>query len=131
MPNYQFKCESCEASFEKRLRISEYDAPQACPSCKSEEVSKLLGTTSFILRGDGWAGKNHRINRQMTRKNRRIVGKQDQMKRDAPVVTLAPNVDGERVDSWSEAKKLAASKGKDTTSYETYVRKEKTTGGKA
>lgn len=131
MPIYAYNCQSCGKPFEKRLRISAYDEPQACPFCDSADVERVMNKTSFILRGDGWAGKNHRINRQMAQKNQRLSGKQNDRKRDAPVVTLAPNVDGERVDSWADAKKLAASKGKETTSYDSYIRKEKSTGGKA
>jgi hypothetical protein len=41
------------------------------------------------------------------------------------VPSLAPNVDGERTDSWSDATKLAKSKGKDTSGYEKYARKER------
>ena len=51
----------------------------------------------------------------------------DLMKRDGPGITLAPNVSGERVESWADAQKLAASKGKDTSSYESLVRKERST----
>lgn len=131
MPVYAYNCQTCEKPFEKRLRISSYDEPQSCPFCDSTDVERVMSQTSFILRGDGWAGKNHRINRQMKQKNQRLSGKQNDRKRDAPVVTLAPNVDGERVDSWSDAKKLAASKGKETSSYDSYIRKEKSTGGKA
>ena len=48
------------------------------------------------------------------------------MKRDTNVGgSLAPNVDGERVDSWSDAQKLAKSKGKSAESYEPLVQKEK------
>ena len=122
MPIYAYNCQSCGKPFEKRLRISAYDEPQACPFCDSADVERVMNKTSFILRGDGWAGKNHRINRQMAQKNQRLSGKQNDRKRDA---------DGERVDSWADAKKLAASKGKETTSYDSYIRKEKSTGGKA
>jgi len=50
--------------------------------------------------------------------------KTEEQKRDAPPVTLAPNVDGERTDTWVEARKLAASKGKDPSSYDKMVKKE-------
>jgi hypothetical protein len=58
----------------------------------------------------------------MAAKNRRLDAKQRE--RPSPV-TLAPNVGGEQTDTWAEAQKLAASKGKDTTSYEPLVTKEK------
>ena len=59
----------------------------------------------------------------MERKNKVLDQKQNEKKRMMP--TLAPNVDGERVESWTEAKKLAQSKGKETTSYDAHIRKEK------
>jgi len=130
MPMYEYQCDQCGEQFERRLSISDFETPQDCPACGAGEATRKVGLSSFVLKGDGWAGKNARIKKQMTRKNRRLAGKEDQIKRDAPSVTLAPNVDGERVASWSEAKRLAASKGKNTTSYDSYVRKEKSAGGK-
>ena len=63
----------------------------------------------------------------MKRKNRRLSSKEEDFKRNDPAmqISLAPNVDGERVDSWEDAKKLAVSKGKDTTLYDSYIRKSK------
>ena len=46
------------------------------------------------------------------------------MKRDAPGMRLAPNVDGERTGTWTEAKKLAESKGKDASSYDPMIKRE-------
>jgi len=106
--------------------MARYREPQNCPNCNEGPVKKLItGGTGFILRGDGWAGKNNRINNQMRQKNRRLNSKQDRMKRDAPSVTLAPNVEGQQVGSWSEASKLAASKGKNTSGYDARARQEK------
>lgn len=99
--------------------------PQPCPKCGTENERAFRPTTNFILKGDGWAGKNARIKNQMREKNKKLDARQNEMKRDAPSVTLAPNVDGERVDSWSEAQKLAKSKGKSTESYEPLIAKEK------
>jgi len=126
MPVYSYQCENtdCNEMFERSLPISEYATPQACPVCDSA-TKKMITPVGFILKGDDWVGKNLRIKKQMSEKNRRLAGKENEMKRDAPAVTLAPNVDGERVANWSEAKKLAESKGKDTSSYDKMVRKER------
>jgi len=62
----------------------------------------------------------------MAEKNRKLKAKEEQMKRDAPGMRLAPNVEGERVDTWSEAKRLAESKGKDGSSYDPMIKKEQT-----
>jgi hypothetical protein len=78
------------------------------------------------LKGDSWAGKNMTLLSQMNAKNERLDRKQEEKKRDLKgIMRLAPNVGGERVDTWSEAARLAASRGKDVSSYEPMVRKEK------
>ena len=118
MPTYVYECQECHLEFEQVLRISECDAAQACPACQGA-TKKLVAPVSFILQGDGWPGKAIKVKGQMAEKNRRLDAKTP-----ASPVRLAPNVEGERVDSWSEAKKLAASKGKDTTSYDKQIREE-------
>jgi hypothetical protein len=66
-----------------------------------------------------------KIKQQMREKNRRLTAKGKVKLKDAPALTLAPNVGGERVDSWSDAKKLATSKGRDTAAYDAKIREEK------
>ena len=124
MPIYEYQCESCEHQFQKMLPVSQCSDPQSCGKC-GEGARKLISSVNFNLSGDGWAGKNARIKKQMEAKNRRLTARQNEMKRDAPSVTLAPNVDGERVDSWAEASRLARSKGKNTAEYDKRARKEK------
>lgn len=125
MPTYEYECNGCGERFDRFLRMSEYDQPQVCDCGGSGR--RLISAPSFILKGDDWVGKNLKIRGQMEAKNRRMGARQEEMKRDAPGVRLAPNVDGERVDTWSEASKLAASKGKDVSSYDAKVREEKKT----
>lgn len=121
MPIYAYRCEPCDHEFDKVLRLYEYNQPQTCPTCEGSDTKRLLTTPGFVLQGDGWPGKNIRIQGQMTAKNRRLNSKS----KDMPVGhTLVPNVDGEEVGSWADAKKLAADKGKDTTSYDRQVRQE-------
>ena len=125
MPFYEYECKSCGYQFEKLLKFSQCDEVQECPECNSKETKKLISLAGFVLKGDGWPGKNLRIRGQMAEKNRRLDVKQNERKRDQPHVKLAPNVGGERVDSWSDAQKLAKSQGKNTASYDQLVRKEK------
>jgi len=126
MPTYAYKCDHCGEEFDKILPISRYKEPQDCINCGEGPARKVItGGTGFILKGDSWAGKNLKVKNQMREKNRRLDAKQNEMKRDAPSVTLAPNVGGERVGSWSEAAKLAKSKGKDTSGYHKLARQEK------
>jgi putative FmdB family regulatory protein len=123
MPIYEFECE-CEKHFDVHLAIADRDTPQTCPVCESGNTKRIIADVNFVLRGDDWPGKAIRINNQMAKKNSKLQIKSDEMKKDEPLMTLAPNVDGERTDSWEDAQKLAGDKGKDTSSYDSYVRKE-------
>ena len=40
MPNYAFKCEKCEYTFDEMLSLSDRDAPtkKPCPQCKKKKV---------------------------------------------------------------------------------------------
>lgn len=116
MPFYEYKCPACEEAFERMLSMSRYDEPQACPAC-GETAKKVISAAEVIFKGDDWASKNGRIARQMADKNSRLGKKQDERKKEAPVSTLAPNVNGERVGSWAEAQSLAKSQGKDASTY--------------
>ena len=124
MPTYTFECgnEKCGERFEEILKMSESDTPQECPKCKSPAKKIIVaGDGGFILKGDGWTSKDFRIKRQMTEKSRRIAARtKGRPKPDR----LVPNVGGEQVDSWSDAQRLAASKGKDATTYDPLVQKE-------
>ncbi len=126
MPTYEYQCDACETSFEKVLPMARYDEPQNCPQCNQGPARRVpSGGAGFILKGDDWASKNNRINGQMAANRARAGQRQKQMVRDSPGVTLAPNVGGERVDSWAEASKLASSKGKDTSGYDARAKNEK------
>jgi len=51
MPIYEYECPKCGA-FERLQGIN--DSPLArCPTCRSK-VSKLISSSSFQLKGDGW-----------------------------------------------------------------------------
>lgn len=121
MPNYDFICLKCERPFERFLRISENSAPQTCPECGGA-AEKQVSATSFVLKGDAWPGKAIQVRGQMERKNRRLDAK---MRERPSPATLAPNVDGERTETWADAQKLAKDKGKDTSSYVPLVEKER------
>jgi putative FmdB family regulatory protein len=123
MPFYEFRCPACDTTFDIRLAVSDRDNPQPCKGCGAT-ASRQITAPMFNLPGDDWPGKASRVAKQMERKNQRLGAKQNERKRDAPMVTLAPNVGGERVESWAEASKLAASKGKDTSGYDALSRKE-------
>jgi putative FmdB family regulatory protein len=128
MPTYNYECQACDHCFELVMKMSEYDSKvkPTCPECGIDGKSCRVFTPPMInFAGDDWSTKNNRIAGQMKDKNRRLETKEREMKKEGRIPSLAPNVDGQRVDSWSEATKLAKSKGKDTSGYEKYARKEK------
>jgi len=124
MPVYEFSCLECKELFEVTCPMADRTLPRRCPICNSENTQKIISLCGFVLKGDDWPGKNIRINGQMASKNRRLHRKKIEMKGDKTVPKLIPNVDGERVNNWSEAKRLASSKGKETSSYDSHIRGE-------
>lgn len=130
MPTYDYRCTECETHFTAFLRMSNHADPQACPECGHMNV-KVPSLPQFICKGDGWSTKNERIKNQMRKKNEKLNSRQDEMKRDTKVGgRLVPNVDGEKVDSWAEASKLAQSQGKSADTYAPLVAKEASEKGK-
>lgn len=124
MPTYDYSCSQCETHYTRIFKMSERDTPTVCPECGGDGA-RVPSLPQFILKGDGWTGKNLRIKQQMAEKNKRLDTKQnEQMKETKIGGRLVPNVDGERVDSWSEAQKLAQSKGKSAESYSALVQTE-------
>jgi len=126
MPTYTYECTSCEREFDEIVPMKFYQDPQPCPEC--ETMSKRVLSRRFpgtIFKGDSWGTKNGRVAAQMAENRKRAGAKQLELKRDGAIPTLAPNVGGERTDSWSDAAKLAKSKGKDSSGYEQRARKEK------
>jgi len=57
MPIYKYRCTKCEKIFEK---ITLSTRPEACKEevvcvyCFSVEIEKVIGKTSFSLKGKGW-----------------------------------------------------------------------------
>ncbi len=52
MPLYEYRCETCGATFEKLRRFQDADAPIECPNCESPEVERLL--SAFATGGGGY-----------------------------------------------------------------------------
>ena len=129
MPMYDFACDECGTVFERQVPLADFDLSQPCEACElTTGTRRVIAAPAFVLKGDnGWTTKSGRIRKQMAAKNKKLAARERDFKGDGGVPSLAPNVNGERVGSWTEAKKLAASKGKDTSTYDSYVRKEKRT----
>jgi hypothetical protein len=61
---YTLKCDKCD--FEETAMASIHDGPPEnlpCAMCKEGTMYNQLGT-NFILRGDGWTGKNIKRNNE-------------------------------------------------------------------
>jgi len=57
MPLYEYQCTACSKRFELRQKFSDPPAQQ-CPDCGGE-VSKLISTAAFSLKGGGWAAEGY------------------------------------------------------------------------
>ncbi|MCP4273258.1 MAG: zinc ribbon domain-containing protein [Gammaproteobacteria bacterium] len=53
MPIYEYKCNSCEHTFDKLQKISD-PAFTDCPDCGEPELKKLVSAAGFRLKGSGW-----------------------------------------------------------------------------
>jgi hypothetical protein len=133
MPEYVFKCsnDECGAGFFKTLAIVNRNAPQDCPDCGEPADKKIAPGVGGVLRGDVWPGKNITVKKQMSDRRERVGQREHQLKMDGPQFNLAPNVGGERVDSWHEAGRMAKSQGKDTREYDRRDREAKKRGKRA
>jgi putative FmdB family regulatory protein len=124
MPLYSHECQECQHVFDVWAKMDERNDPSECPECGAVNSKPVITKINFITPGDGWASKNNRIKGQMRKKSERLREKSRERSREQPVATLAPNVDGERTESWADAQKLAKDKGKNTDSYAPMVAKE-------
>lgn len=51
MPTYQFKCPTCETTFEEKRVFARADDPATCPSCGGDGATKVFGTAMFFSPG--------------------------------------------------------------------------------
>ena len=52
MPIYEYRCDDCEHRFEKLVR--QRQDKQTCPACEGVDLTKLVSSGGFILKGGGW-----------------------------------------------------------------------------
>lgn len=52
MPIYEYQCQN-QHQFEKLQKISE-PPPVECPSCGDTNISKMISSVAFRLKGSGW-----------------------------------------------------------------------------
>jgi putative FmdB family regulatory protein len=53
MPIYEYHCQHCDATFDKRRRFSEADAPVACPACGEQDAKRALSRFACLKGGNG------------------------------------------------------------------------------
>lgn len=53
MPIYEYACPDCGHKFELIQKFSD-DPAKECPSCKAQNVKKLISLSAFQLTGSGW-----------------------------------------------------------------------------
>jgi len=53
MPIFDFKCKKCGYLFEKTVRTAD-TVPPDCPKCNEPDTTKLIGASTFILKGENW-----------------------------------------------------------------------------
>ncbi len=53
MPTYDYRCTECKHTFETVQKIT--DEPLLkCPICEKDTLVKVIGASSFQLKGKGW-----------------------------------------------------------------------------
>jgi len=118
---YDFLCPKCGNVQEGRCSISKADSyhPE-CEECGTPTNKTFIAKNfegQLVLKGD-WDSK---IAKETKHRLARSAEMKKKQRDNHPVPKLAPNVDGERVESWSDAKKLAKDKGHDTRNYDAKV----------
>ncbi|MBL4821312.1 MAG: zinc ribbon domain-containing protein [Gammaproteobacteria bacterium] len=53
MPIYEYQCTNCGHELEVLQKIAEEPLAR-CPSCKQDDLKKLVSASSFRLKGGGW-----------------------------------------------------------------------------
>ncbi len=124
MPIYVHNCRFCDHEFDVFASVAKRLEASECPKCKGVDSELVIKAVGINFPGDDWATKNNRVQGQMRQKNNRLKSKSRERNIEQPVATLVPNVGGERVESWGDAKALARDKGKETKTYDAMIRRE-------
>jgi putative FmdB family regulatory protein len=52
MPIYLYHCSDCKEEFEEIVFSGK--EPKACEKCGSENIKRIISSSSFVLKGDCW-----------------------------------------------------------------------------
>lgn len=58
MPVYEYKCSHCGNEFDKYVKHFIKGKVRKCPEC-GKFAKKVISTSSFVLKGGGWANENY------------------------------------------------------------------------
>jgi putative FmdB family regulatory protein len=123
MPTYEYRCNKCKDVVEIVHSIKESPI-LICENCPESVMERLISHNigGFVIKGESPS----KVIKEMgvRRKKNADLGVR-QLERYGSGPSVAPNVGGEEVGSWSEAAKLAKSKGLRSETYEPMIRKEK------
>ena len=61
MPVYEYQCNACNDQFELRRKFSD-DPVKECPKCGGE-VTKMISSAGFTLKGGGWHAEGYGNNK--------------------------------------------------------------------
>jgi len=126
MATYDFKCTNpdCENVQEEVMKISEKDTKKiTCNECGNHSVYIFTPTICQVrLKGDGWPSKSER-EKNYRKKRTQIMKKRQEDHVKKP--ELRPNFNGEMTGTWADAQAAAHDAGKNISSYDNLVQKEK------
>lgn len=124
MPIYEYRCNSCGGIQEELHSITK--TPDIfCKVCESDTPMERIisdNRAGFSIKGDT-PTKLYKEKRLRHRKNADLEVRQIDRWGSGP--KLAPNVAGQRTETWAEATALAKEAGIDTKTYEAYAEQEK------
>jgi len=68
MPTYDYKCEQCETVVEEIRSIND-ESELLCGVCGDPMKQLIASSFSFILKGNGWAGRDQTEKKERTKKS--------------------------------------------------------------
>jgi len=57
VPVYSYRCQNCDAQFERTQRFSD-DPITVCPECEASSVRRVIHPAGIIFKGSGWYVKD-------------------------------------------------------------------------
>ena len=125
MPQYNFQCSECDHIAELTLSVADMKTTKpVCLECSGEMARVFIAANwrgQVSLKGE-WPGKTMKENRYRKLRSQEM-GRRQRERYGHTLPTLAPNVGGERVETWDDARKLASERGHDVSHYDAKVRR--------